>query len=188
MFRALVFPRGGSRNVFLRAARYLSDLPEHRILSMPKVSPTMEAGRLIEWKKAEGDSFVEDEEIAEVESDKSTMPITARDDGFIARIFVSDDTPDLLVGTPIAITVEEEEFIPAFKSYQVPGIAATPSVPKPIDQPKQAAEESAAPSTGRVPSIVFRYAAKKATNASTVGMFGHVCLDSIISSTTNAYI
>lgn len=87
---------------------------------MPKVSPTMEAGRLIAWKKAEGDAFAEDEEIGEVESDKSTMPITAKDDGFMARIFVPDDTADLPVGTPIAITVEEEEFIAAFKHYAVP--------------------------------------------------------------------
>lgn len=100
--------------------RRLSEFPEHRLLTMPKVSPTMTSGRFIAWKKVEGEAFVEDEEIGEVESDKSTMPITARDDGFLARIFVNDDTPDLAVGTPIAITVEEEEFIDAFKNYTLP--------------------------------------------------------------------
>ena len=112
------------------------------------------------WKKAEGDVFREDEEIGEVESDKSTMPITARDDGFMARIFVDDDTPDLPVGTPLAITVEEEEFIEAFKTYQLPTSDTNPPTrSKPEDVIESGPEFISPPSslyTGPVGPAVTR--------------------------------
>lgn len=103
-----------------RFTRCLSALPDHKELTMPKVSPTMTHGRFIEWKKKQGEKFVEGEDIAEVESDKSTMPIAAREDGYIARILVDPDTPDLPLGTLLAITVEEEQDIAAFKDYVAP--------------------------------------------------------------------
>lgn len=84
---------------------------------MPKVSPTMTEGRLVEWKKLEGESFAEGDDIASVESDKATMPISAREDGFMARIFVQGDTPDIPLGQLLAITVEEQEHIQAFKNF-----------------------------------------------------------------------
>lgn len=87
---------------------------------MPKVSPTMTAGRLIVWKKQEGEAFEEGEDIADVESDKATMPISAREEGFMAKIIVPEDTPDIPLGRILAITVEEEEFISAFKDYVPP--------------------------------------------------------------------
>lgn len=77
----------------------------------------MTHGRFVGWKKGEGEAYAEGEDIAEVESDKATMPIEAREDGFIARIFVEPDTPDLPLGTLLAITVEEEGDIAAFKDY-----------------------------------------------------------------------
>lgn len=97
--------------------RYVSTLPEHRKITMPKVSPTMTEGRLVEWKKLEGQSFEEGEDIASVESDKATMPISAREDGFMARIFIQADTPDIPLGQLLAITVEEQQHIQAFKDF-----------------------------------------------------------------------
>lgn len=87
---------------------------------MPKVSPTMTAGRLVSWKKKEGEFFEEGEDIAEVESDKATMPIPAREEGYVARILVQEDSPELPLGTVLAVTVEEEEFISQFKDYRPP--------------------------------------------------------------------
>lgn len=95
---------------------------------MPKVSPTMTAGKLISWKKQEGEPIAEGEDIADVESDKATMPISARDDGFIAKIFVQEDTADIPLGKLLAITVEEEEHIAAFKDYQNPDEGNSPSM------------------------------------------------------------
>lgn len=87
---------------------------------MPKVSPTMTHGRLIEWKKGEGDPISEGDTLAEVETDKATMPIEAKDEGFLARILVKNDTADIPLGQLLAITVEEEESISAFVNYEPP--------------------------------------------------------------------
>lgn len=92
-------------------------LPDHTRVIMPKVSPTMTAGRLVEWKKREGDAINEGDDLADVESDKATMPIEARDDAYVARIFVPDDTPDIPLGKLLAILVEEQSDIAAFQSY-----------------------------------------------------------------------
>lgn len=88
---------------------------------MPKVSPTMTAGRLVSWKKKEGEYFEEGEDLADVESDKATMPISAREEGYLARILVKEDTADIPLGTVLAVTVEEDQFIPHFNDYVPPG-------------------------------------------------------------------
>lgn len=142
--------------------RYASSLPEHRKITMPKVSPTMTEGRLVEWKKLEGESFAEGDDIASVESDKATMPISAREDGFMARIFVQGDTPDIPLGQLLAITVEEQEHIQAFKDFdpssspldlstptkssQSPSVTYARS-PSASDQPQASTTESMTPSS-----------------------------------------
>ncbi|KAI0567195.1 2-oxoacid dehydrogenase acyltransferase [Gracilaria domingensis] len=108
----------------------------------------MTAGRLVAWKKREGDAFLEGDDIADVESDKATMPISAREDGFMARIFVPDDTPDIPLGQLLAITVEEPEHVAAFADYQPP--STDPDPPSPTQQP--AATPAAQPS----PSSQYR--------------------------------
>ena len=42
-------------------------------LTMPRLSDTMEEGRIGRWLKREGDSFREGDVIAEIETDKATM-------------------------------------------------------------------------------------------------------------------
>lgn len=148
---ALFNGAAGSRRLFAQAVRSLSALPEHKELTMPKVSPTMTHGRFIAWKKAEGEPFQEGEDIAEVESDKSTMPIAAREDGFIARIFVEPDTPDLPLDTLLAITVEQEEYIAAFKDY-VPPSTASPDVNGSAPEPASPASAPAPAATSSAPS------------------------------------
>lgn len=135
--------------------RTLSNLPDHYKIIMPKVSPTMTAGRLVEWKKSEGDSFLEGEDIADVESDKATMPIAARDDGFMARIFVDPDTPDIPLGRLLAITVEEEEHIAAFKDFVPPEEQDSTSTPssstqKPVTQASDTKPQPTAQSTSKI--------------------------------------
>lgn len=83
----------------------------------------------MEWKKLEGESFAEGDDIASVESDKATMPISAREDGFMARIFVQGDTPDIPLGQLLAITVEEQEHIQAFKHFDPSSTAQDLSTP-----------------------------------------------------------
>jgi pyruvate dehydrogenase E2 component (dihydrolipoamide acetyltransferase) len=70
---------------------------------MPKLSPTMEEGQIARWLKAEGDTFEEGETIAEVDTDKATMELTALKGGTLLKILKQGGETALLNET-IAIT------------------------------------------------------------------------------------
>ena len=53
---------------------------------MEALSPTMEEGRLVAWKKKEGDPVKAGETLAEVETDKAVMELVARTDGVLRKI------------------------------------------------------------------------------------------------------
>ncbi len=60
---------------------------------MEALSPTMEEGRLVEWKKAEGDAVATGDVLAEVETDKAVMELVARADGvLLKRLAAEGDT------------------------------------------------------------------------------------------------
>ena len=77
---------------------------------MPRLSDTMEEGRIGRWLKREGDSFREGDIIAEIETDKATMEFQAYDDGTVLRIIV-DDGETAALGAPIAIVGEADETV-----------------------------------------------------------------------------
>ena len=52
---------------------------------MEALSPTMEEGRLVEWKKAEGDAVAIGDVLAEVETDKAVMDLVARAGGVLLK-------------------------------------------------------------------------------------------------------
>ena len=79
-------------------------------LTMPRLSDTMEEGRIGRWLKREGDSFREGDVIAEIETDKATMEFQAYDAGTVLRIIV-DDGETAALGAPIAIVGEAGETV-----------------------------------------------------------------------------
>ena len=81
-------------------------------LTMPRLSDTMEEGRIGRWLKREGDSFREGDVIAEIETDKATMEFQAYDAGTVLRIIV-DDGETAALGAPIAIVGEAGETVEA---------------------------------------------------------------------------
>ncbi len=52
---------------------------------MEALSPTMEEGRLVEWKKNEGDTVAVGDVLAEVETDKAVMELVARAAGTLLQ-------------------------------------------------------------------------------------------------------
>jgi pyruvate dehydrogenase E2 component (dihydrolipoamide acetyltransferase) len=52
---------------------------------MEALSPTMEEGRLVEWKKREGDQVAVGEVLAEIETDKAVMDLQARAAGLLLK-------------------------------------------------------------------------------------------------------
>lgn len=69
---------------------------------MPKLSPTMEEGQIARWVKNEGDSFEANESLAEVDTDKATMEMTALGGGTLLKILKGEGETAAL-GEPIAI-------------------------------------------------------------------------------------
>ena len=53
---------------------------------MPKLSDTMEEGRLLRWLKQEGDFVNKGEVIAEVETDKADMDLEVFSSGILTKI------------------------------------------------------------------------------------------------------
>jgi pyruvate dehydrogenase E2 component (dihydrolipoyllysine-residue acetyltransferase) len=111
-------------------------------LTMPRLSDTMEEGRIGRWLKREGESFREGDVIAEIETDKATMEFQAYDAGTVLRIIV-DDGETAALGAPIAIVGEagEEVAEPAEERAEeqpepqpeksVPGTNLSPPAPAP---------------------------------------------------------
>src|SRR5271168_3332194 len=50
---------------------------------MPKLSPTMETGVIAQWLVKVGDQVKEGDSLADIETDKATMPMKSYDDGTI---------------------------------------------------------------------------------------------------------
>jgi Biotin-requiring enzyme len=141
-----------------------SDLPYHIVMGLPALSPTMESGALAEWYVKEGDRFAAGDAVAKIETDKASIDFEAQDDGFVAKILATaGDGQDIAIGTPIMISVEEEEHVAAFANYISPTttaasvaapVAATPAVlAAPPAPPKAAATAPVAPPVAPPPVV-----------------------------------
>jgi pyruvate dehydrogenase E2 component (dihydrolipoamide acetyltransferase) len=104
---------------------------------MPKLSPTMEEGQISRWVKKEGDKFEANETLAEVDTDKATMEMTALHGGTLLKILKGDGETAAL-GETIAIIGEKGEDISGLlkeASSNGAGSAKTPADGKPTEQP-----------------------------------------------------
>ena len=82
---------------------------------MPKLSPTMEEGQISRWVKNEGDNYDSGETLAEVDTDKATMEMTALSGGTLLKILKGSGETALL-GEAIAIIGKAGEDISAMLS------------------------------------------------------------------------
>lgn len=99
---------------------------------MPRMSDTMEEGKILAWLKKVGDRVEVGDVIAEVETDKADMEMEALDEGFLAAIRVQEGE-SVPVGSVIALLTEEQG-------------AAVDVAPRPANgkRPRAAAKKSAA--------------------------------------------
>jgi pyruvate dehydrogenase E2 component (dihydrolipoamide acetyltransferase) len=125
------------------------------IITMPKLSPTMEEGTLAKWTKREGDKIAPGDVIAEVETDKANMEFPLEDEGVLLKLLVNEgDTVKL--GDPVAVLGEAgEDPAEALKSIggakptaaapAKPPVAAGPVAPSPARAPAPSAPAPSAP-------------------------------------------
>lgn len=104
------------KNTPINHVRFYS-LPPYTQIELPALSPTMEMGTIASWVIKEGEKFEPGDLLAEIETDKATVGFEAQDDGYIAKILMPEGSKDVTLGTPIAIAVENEEDIAAFKDF-----------------------------------------------------------------------
>ncbi len=78
-------------------------------ITMPALSPTMEAGTLAKWHVKVGDRVAAGDVIAEIETDKATMEVEAVDEGEVLELLVEEGTEDVAVNAVIARLREEGE-------------------------------------------------------------------------------
>ena len=112
--------------------RCFASWPEHEILGMPLLSPTMEAGTIVKWLAKEGDTLSPGDTVFEVETDKATMGYEVQDEVVLAKILEPEGATDIPIGAPIAVLVEEEDEVAAFANFVLgdSSPAETPAAPK----------------------------------------------------------
>lgn len=134
---------------------------------MPKLSPTMEEGQISRWVKNEGESFEANETLAEVDTDKATMEMTALKGGTVLKILKgAGDTAAL--GETIAIVGQKgEDFSALLAEVSSNGSAKKAESPASADveQPK-AEEPKAEPAKAEAPKAEPAKPAAPAAQAS----------------------
>ena len=129
-------------------------------VTMPKLSDSMEVGKIIEWRVKEGDAVEAGGVLAEVESDKAAMELECFVDGTVAKILHGDEE-EIPVGHVIALIAEEGEEAeapPAEEPAPEP-VEEKPAEapPEPAPAPKPAAPEPA-PAPAPAPAATGRIA------------------------------
>jgi len=123
---------------------------------MEALSPTMEEGQVVSWLKAEGDVVASGDIIAEIETDKATMELTARGDGVLRKILVPEGGT-APVGEVIAVIADPDEDVSEFDAGRpaAPAADAPPATPT-TEQPEEPADPpavAAAPESAAAPPV-----------------------------------
>lgn len=71
----------------------------------------MEKGKIVKWLKKEGDFIGPGEILCEIETDKATVGFEMQDEGYIAKILVSEGTADVQLGELLAIMVDKKDTV-----------------------------------------------------------------------------
>ena len=58
------------------------------VIIMPKLGFNMDEGQLVKWHKQVGDPIRKGEEFFEINTDKTTMPVEATEDGLVLKILL----------------------------------------------------------------------------------------------------
>lgn len=98
---------------------------------MEALSPTMEEGRLVEWKKKEGEKVSTGDVLAEVETDKAVMELVARAEGVLLKQVVTEGTT-VPVSSLVAVIGQPGEDIATIVGG---GASAPPAPAKPNATP-----------------------------------------------------
>jgi pyruvate dehydrogenase E2 component (dihydrolipoyllysine-residue acetyltransferase) len=121
---------------------------------MPKLSDTMEEGRILRWLKKEGDQVETGQALAEVETDKATVEMEAYTNGVLRKL-VAGPGDTVKVGATIAVIGSPDEDIAALLERAAPApapqAAGTTRMPPSAPPPARPAQPALAPVRASAP-------------------------------------
>ena len=101
---------------------------------MPRLSPTMEEGKLAAWHVKEGDRVRSGDVVAEIETDKATMEVEAPEDGVIEKLLLAAGTEHVPVNHPIAMLTSDDENASSFETRPAAALQDEAARPHPEAQ------------------------------------------------------
>ncbi len=90
---------------------------------MPALEMAQETGKLLAWRKKEGERVFKGESLLEIETDKAVVEVEAPADGILAGIKAQEGS-DIPVGQTIAWIVAPGEDVPAESESATPAARA----------------------------------------------------------------
>jgi len=119
--------------------------PEHHVINLPALSPTMEMGTIVSWEKKEGDQVSEGDLLCEIETDKATMGFETPEEGYLAKIILPAGSKDIPIGRLLCIITPNEEDVAKFSDYTVVEEAAKKEDPSKKKAPSLGLDEGITP-------------------------------------------
>lgn len=113
---------------------------------MPKMSDSMEEGKVLRWIKSRGEQVEKGEAIAEIETDKANVEMESPDSGVLGEIKTAEGE-SVPVGTVIAVISPAEEVVGAKGGAAV----EAPPEEKVEEKPPKAEEKPAPPPEKKAP-------------------------------------
>lgn len=119
------------------------------VITMPKMSDTMQEGTIAAWLKKVGDVVKSGEIIAEVETDKATMELESYEDGVLLYIGVEAGNAVAVDGVIAVIGEKGADYQTLLKAHQSGGKSTSEEIkeeaPAPVkaEEPKKAEQTSA---------------------------------------------
>jgi pyruvate dehydrogenase E2 component (dihydrolipoamide acetyltransferase) len=136
---------------------------------MPALEMAQETGKLIAWRKKEGDRVTKGEPLLEIETDKAVVEVEAPADGILAGI-KAEAGADIPVGQTIAWIVAPGEVTPVESESAAPGARARshPKAQPPVAAVQPSAAASAPPSSAKISPKARRIAQELGVDIATV--------------------
>jgi len=134
---------------------------------MPKLSDTMEEGRILRWLKKEGDTIETGQALAEVETDKATVEMEAYTNGTIRKL-ISTEGQFVKVGDLIAIIGAPDEDVSAL--LPAAGAQAPAAEPQRAPAPPPAAASKPTQAAAPLPAAGAPAAAGRSLKASPLAL------------------
>jgi len=98
---------------------------------LAKLSPTMETGKLVKWFVKVGDKVKEGDTLADVETDKATMPMESFDEGIVAVLDLKEGEEIALGQRVLVLAKKGEDPAQIAKQFATAGGAKSSAAPAP---------------------------------------------------------